>query len=163
MSNYHPLPQPEELTTREKEDAMGAYLMMFAAIAAGLPLPIINLIASVIYYYINKSGNRFVKFHSLQALLSSLPLTIMNAIGLFWGIRILFDEDYTLNDFFYGYAGMVVIFNLIYYVFGILAAIKARKGRMFYYWFFGKIAYHHAFKVVENFDTLPTTNTPPKL
>ncbi|MCH8319303.1 MAG: hypothetical protein IIA88_12580, partial [Bacteroidetes bacterium] len=44
-TKYLPVPQPDEIPTREKEDAMGAYLMMFAAIAAGLPLPIINLIA----------------------------------------------------------------------------------------------------------------------
>ncbi|MCH8330385.1 MAG: hypothetical protein IH946_03240, partial [Bacteroidetes bacterium] len=50
---YHPLPQPDDIPTREREDAMGAYLMMFAAVAAGLPLPIINLIAAIIYYYVN--------------------------------------------------------------------------------------------------------------
>ena len=32
---YHPLSQPDELTSREKEDAMGAYLMMFASIEIG--------------------------------------------------------------------------------------------------------------------------------
>ena len=31
------LPQPQDLTVREKEDAMGAYLMMFAAWGAGSP------------------------------------------------------------------------------------------------------------------------------
>ena len=46
---FHPLQQPDEIPEREKEDAMGAYLMMFAAVAIGLPLPIINLIASIIY------------------------------------------------------------------------------------------------------------------
>jgi hypothetical protein len=51
---YHPVPQPEELSNKEKDDAMGGYLMMFAALAVGLPLPIINLIASIIYYYTNK-------------------------------------------------------------------------------------------------------------
>ena len=48
-TGYHPLPQPHELSEREKEDAMGAYLMMFAAVGAGLPLPVINLIAAIIY------------------------------------------------------------------------------------------------------------------
>ena len=70
---YYPLPQPEEIPEREKEDAMGAYLMMFAAVAIGLPLPIINLIASFIYYYINRKKSRFIHFHSLQSLLSQIP------------------------------------------------------------------------------------------
>ena len=50
---YVKLPQPQDLSEREKEDAMGAYLMMFAALATSLPLPIINLIAAIVYYYIN--------------------------------------------------------------------------------------------------------------
>src|SRR5438477_6013265 len=87
---YYPLEQPDELTTREKEDAMGAYLMMFAAIGAGLPLPIINLIAAVIYYFINKSASRFVRFHSYQALIATIPTTLINAGAMFWIIRILF-------------------------------------------------------------------------
>ena len=64
---YYPLEQPDELSTRQKEDAMGAYLMMFAALGAGLPLPIINLIAAVIYYYINKSASSVVGIVEIKA------------------------------------------------------------------------------------------------
>ena len=148
--NYHPLPQPEELPKKEKEDAMGAYMMMFAAVAVGLPLPIINLLAAIIYYYVNKSSSRFVRFHSLQSLLSSLPLTIMNGIGLFWSLRILFTDEWSLNNIYLGYIGMLFIVNILYYIMGILAAIKAYKGRMFYYWFFGQMCYHIAFQIKEN-------------
>ncbi len=79
MTEYYPLEQPEEIETRIREDAMGAYLMMFGALAAGLPLPIINLIAAVVYYYINKGKSRFVRFHALQSLYSQIPTTLMNA------------------------------------------------------------------------------------
>ena len=48
------LPQPDQLAEREKEDGMGAYLMIFAAFAVGLPLPVVNLIAALIYYFIKK-------------------------------------------------------------------------------------------------------------
>src|SRR5437868_15475390 len=89
---FHPLEQPDELTIRQKEDAMGAYLMMFAAIGAGLPLPIINLAAAVIYYYINKSSSRFVKFHSYQALIATIPTTVINAGAMFWTLRIMFSD-----------------------------------------------------------------------
>ena len=47
---YHPVEQPDDISLRDREDAMGGYLMMFAALAAGLPLPIINLIASIVYW-----------------------------------------------------------------------------------------------------------------
>lgn len=67
---YMKLPQPHELSEREKEDARGAYLMMFAALATTLPLPIINLIAAIVYYYVNRKKGRFIHFHCLQSLLS---------------------------------------------------------------------------------------------
>ena len=71
MSTYLPLPQPNELDEREKEDAMGAYFMMFAALASSLPLPIINLIAAVIYYYINRKKTGLFTFTVYKAFFPS--------------------------------------------------------------------------------------------
>ena len=71
------LPQPDQLSSREKEDGMGAYLMMFAAFAVGLPLPVVNLIAALIYYSINRKKGRFVHFHCLQSFLSQIPTTLL--------------------------------------------------------------------------------------
>src|ERR1044071_1130098 len=116
-TKYHPLPQPEEVSVREKEDAMGAYLMMFAAIGAGLPLPIINLIAAIIYYYINKSSSRFVKFHSYQALIATIPTTLINAGAMFWILHIVFG-DWHVTANFKGYIVATVIANLAYFVIG---------------------------------------------
>ena len=62
---YVKLPQPHELSEREKEDAMGAYLMMFAALATSLPLPIINLIAATVYYYVNRKKRKVYSFSLL--------------------------------------------------------------------------------------------------
>ncbi len=66
----HPIPQPDQVKPSDREDGMGAYLMMFAALAAGLPLPIINVIASLIYYFVNRKKSPFVHFHCLQSFLS---------------------------------------------------------------------------------------------
>jgi len=147
---YHDLPQPDELTKREKEDAMGAYLMMFAGIAAGLPLPILNLLASVIYYFVNKNKSRFVKFHALQSLWSQLPTTFMNAILLFWTLQILVFENFEWSNIYIGYLSAVVIANMLYFIFSIVGAVQARKGRMYYFIFFGKLSYHQAFLVRED-------------
>ena len=73
------LPQPEEIAEREKEDAMAAYLMMFASLAIGLPIPLVNLIASFIYFFVNRKSSPFVAFHSLQALLTHVPVVLLNA------------------------------------------------------------------------------------
>jgi uncharacterized membrane protein len=158
---FYQLPQPEELTVRECEDAMGAYLMMFAALGAGLPLPIINLIAAIIYYYINKSKSRFVRFHALQSLLSQIPITILNALAVFWTIRNFFEFS-QFNQTYWGYIIMMVIANLLYFAFSIVGAVKARKGRFYYFIFFGRIAYESIYKI-ENHSTELAINKPPRM
>ena len=157
---YYPLEQPEALTKREKEDGMGAYLMMFAAIGAGLPLPIINLIAAVVYYLINQAKSRFVRFHALQSLLSQLPTSIVNAVAVFWAIRIYFFESLEMSDLFKGYLIMMVALNLVYFVYSIIAAVKARNGQMYYFLFFGRYAYHRVYLIREEFEVKPVNNPP---
>jgi uncharacterized membrane protein len=147
QAGHYPLPQPHELSEREKEDAMGAYLMMFAAIGAGLPLPIVNLLAGIIYFSVNAKKSRFIRFHCHQALISQAPTALLNAGLLFWAVRIFLLESMEMNKFFIGYALTVALFNLAYFVFGIKGAVKARKGQMYYMTFFGRISYDHAYRL----------------
>jgi uncharacterized membrane protein len=143
-SQYLPLPQPDEIPLREKEDAMGAYFMMFAALAVGIPFPLLNLIAAIIYLYLNKNKSRFVHFHALQSLYSQIPVTILNA-GLVTWVIINLAGKYEFTDEFTGYAIMTGIGNLIYLIFSLIAAAKAHKGLFYYFIFFGRMAYHRSY------------------
>jgi len=134
------IPQPDEISSREKEDAMGAYLMMFAAWGIGLPLPILNLIAAVIYFYINKKNSRFVSFHSLQSLLSQVPVTLINVGLIVWLIRNLF-TDLTFSSAFFICLVFMVLSNIMYILFSVIALVRARKGRFFYMPFFGRVTF----------------------
>lgn len=145
ITGYYPLPQPDEIPERDREDAMGAYLMMFAAVASSLPLPIVNLIAAFIYYYVNRKKSRFIHYHSLQSLLSQLPTTFMNWGLLYWIIMIWTQDDWMYDDYFKGYVFAVVIANILYIIFSLIAAVRARKGRMYYFLFFGKLSYQQVF------------------
>jgi len=142
---------------------MGAYLMMFASMGAGLPLPIINLIASVIYFVINKKKSRFVKFHAYQSLLSQLPTSLINGIGVFWAAQIFIFDNYDVTDMFKGYILMAIVLNLLYFIFSIVGAIKARAGQMYYFLFFGKLAYHYAYAVKDEDELKEHVNEPPKI
>ena len=144
-SAFHPLPQPDEIPERDREDAMGSYLMMFAAVAVALPLPVINLIAAIVYYYVNRRKSRFIHFHTLQSLLSQLPTTLLNWGLLIWGLQIWLFRNTEDTDLFWGYLIMVIIANLLYFIFSLLAAYKARKGLMYYFLFFGKLSYSLVF------------------
>ena len=139
-STHIALPQPHEIPKRDREDAMGAYLMMFAAWGAGLPLPLLNLLAAIIYFFTNKKTSRFVSFHAYQSLLTQIPISILNASAVAWTLRNLY-KDYAFSDYFWNYSIFIGLWNLIYMVFSIIACVQARKGRFYYFWVFGRIAF----------------------
>lgn len=172
-TNYYKLEQPNEISISDREDAMGSYLMMFGALAVGLPLPIINLIASVVYYVLNAKKSRFIKFHALQSMWSQLPTTLLNAGLIFWTFVKMIPElkensnvdnfeFLTTDNLFWGYLISVLIANLLYVIFSIIGAIKARRGEMYYFIFFGKLAYHMAYKKRAEDQNHSNQNLPPR-
>jgi len=145
---YH-IPQPEDITQREREDAMGAYLMTFAAIGAGLPIPMAGFIASLIYHATNAKKSDFVGFHSYQSLVTEFPVSVLNAILVVWAIVIFWDAARPYGDFvwpedltaFWVFLVFSITATLVYMIFSIIACIQARKGRFYYFFFFGRIAF----------------------
>ncbi|HUI69835.1 MAG TPA: DUF4870 domain-containing protein [Spirochaetia bacterium] len=134
------LPQPDDITQRERDDAMGAYLMMFASLAVGLPIPLLNLVASVIYFFVNKKTSAFVAFHALQALLSHIPVVLLNAGVVAWIIANVATHSSSWGWFLW-YLFFSILVNLTYVVWSIVALVHANKGRFFYMPFFGRISF----------------------
>jgi len=134
------LPQPGEIPAAERDDALGAYLMMFASLAVGLPLPFLNLIASFIYYSINKKRSAFVAFHALQALLAHLPVAIGNAGAVVGFIFILIGRRAAPGAFWIFLVALVVL-NILYLVYSIIAMLRAAKGRFYYIPLAGRAAF----------------------
>jgi len=161
MNEYVEIPQPHEINTKERERSLAAYFMMFATSAAGLPLPFLNFLASLFYYYFIKNTSRFTHFHSLQSLLSQIPVSIFNGIAVVGIVRVFY-FDFSMSDTFIGYLIAVAFANFIYIVFSLIAAFKAYKGRMYYFIFFGQIAYNQAFKYRGEQEEKIVENRPPK-
>lgn len=157
------IPQPEEITQKERDDAMGAYLMMFAAAGFGMPLPFLSLIASIIYFYINKKVSDFVAFHAYQSLITQLPISLINAYAIFWFIKLAFTEGATFGSFLI-FLLFAIFMNIVYFIFSIVGAIKARKGRFYYFLFFGRIAFtkYYSQKAQERKKERQIANKPPK-
>jgi len=159
---YHPLPQPDEIEIRVREDAMGAYFMMFATTAMGLPLPILNLVAAVIYFYVNRDKGKFVQFHTLQSLYSQIPVTLLNSGLVVWTI-VNFVRDYDFTSFYWGYLIMCATAGLLYFIFSLVGAVRARKGMFYYFVFFGKVAYHQVYRIRHDRNSRITENRPPSI
>ena len=120
----------------EKEKASNSYLMSLMAIVVGLPLPIVNLVATAIFWLANRKSTYFVKWHCTQAMLSQLVLVFINSRSFWWTISILFGSEVVSNEYF-AYLFMVLILNIFEFVTTMYVMIQVRKGNHVHFWFFG--------------------------
>ena len=122
----------------EAETASNSYLMSLIAIIVGLPLPIINLIATLIFYLSNRKSTYFVRWHCTQALLSQLSMLFINSYGFCWSVSIIFTNE-TITNNYIAYLIAAIIFNLTELIVTIYTAIKTRKGIHVEWWFYGTL------------------------
>lgn len=129
---------PYEPGEHEAEAASNSYIMSLIAIIAGLPLPIVNLIATLIFYMGNRKSTYFVRWHCTQALLSQLSLLFINSYGFWWTISIIFSDEKITNHYV-SYMVAIVIFNLIEFITTIYTASQVGKGKHVSWWFYGTL------------------------
>lgn len=122
----------------EAEKASNSYLMSLIAVIAGLPLPIINLIATLIFYLGNRNGTYFVRWHCTQALLSQFSLLFMNSFGFWWTVSIVFGDE-TVSNLYIAYMMTVFLFNVVEFIATIYTAIATRKGQHVSWWLYGDL------------------------
>lgn len=118
----------------EREKASNSYLMSVIFITFALPLPIINLIATIVFSLANRKAPEFVKWHCTQALLSQFSLFVINTVACIWTILLLF-QVFTLSNWYFGYLITIILFNIWEFLATIVAAIITRKG-VHHRWFF---------------------------
>lgn len=122
----------------ESESASNSYLMSMLALMAGLPLPIINLIATIVFFLGNRKGTYFVRWHCMQALLSQFTVLLMNSCGFWWTVHILFGSA-TVTNHYISYIVTILIFNIAEFAGTIYTAINTRKGIHVVWWFYGDL------------------------
>lgn len=122
----------------EAEKASNSYVMSVVALVAGLPLPIINLIATFIFFVANRKGTYFVRWHCMQALLSQFSLLLINSFGFWWTISIIFDSEPITNKYI-AYIITVLLFNLAEFITTVYTAVNTRKGIHVSWWFYGNL------------------------
>ena len=127
-----------EPTEHEAEKASNSYLMSLIALIVGLPLPIINLLATLIFYVGNRKGTYFVRWHCTQALLSQLTILFINSFGFWWTISIIFTEEIITSKYI-AYMIVSLVFNLFEFIVTIFTAIQTRKGIHVEWWFYGNL------------------------
>lgn len=122
----------------ETEKASNSYLMSLVALLAGLPFPVINLLATVFFYLANRKSTYFVRWHCTQALLSQLSLLLMNSYGFWWTVSVIFSDE-TISNGYIAYMLTIFLFNIVEFVVTIYTAIQTRKGIHVEWWFYGNL------------------------
>lgn len=122
----------------ENEKASQSYLMSVIAIMVGLPLPIINLLATLLFYLNNKKSSYYVRWHCTQALLSQLTVLIINSGTYYWTLSIIFGDN-EINNSYIAYLITVIIFNLSEFILTVYTAIQSNKGKHIEWFFWGDI------------------------
>ena len=136
----HLRPFPYKPGEHECERASNSYLMSVVAVIAGLPLPIINLIATLAFWFGNRKSTYFVRWHCTQALLSQAVLLVMNTVGFWWTINVLMQEA-TVTNLYISYMMTIVLFNIIEFVATAYTAQKTRNGVHVEWWFYGDLTH----------------------
>jgi len=122
----------------ELEKASNGYLMSLIAVIAGMPLPIINLLATLLFYFGNRKSTWFVRWHCTQTLLSQLTVLVMNSVGFSWTLSVLFGNA-VLTNAYIGYMITILLFNIAEFVITMNAAVKTRRGEHVELWFWGSL------------------------
>ena len=111
----------------EAESASNAYLLSLVLLVGGAPLPILNLLASVIFYFGARRSSPFVRWHCTQALVGQLLLIPVNSTFLWMTLGLLFGHR-ELDDFYVGWGLVMLALNAAELIASIYAAIKVRQG-----------------------------------
>lgn len=119
-----------------RERASYAYLMQLLIFMIALPLPLINLLGGITFWFFTRKNALFVKWHAIQALISQIWLYLVNACMMGWTFMILFN-DTPLSSLYFSTLFTLIIFNLVDYVYTIITAIKVRKGIHYKWWIYG--------------------------
>jgi len=122
----------------EMERASNSYLMSLLALIVGAPLPIINLIATLIFYLGNRRSSFFVRWHCTQALLSQLSVFFLISYGFWWTMSIMF-TDAAISNEYVAYMITVSLFNVFEFISTLYTAIEVRKGKHVRWWIIGDI------------------------
>lgn len=127
--------QPE---LQETQSAANSYIMSMVAVLVGMPLPIINLLATLGFAIGQRRNTYFVRWHATQALLSQFSLLIMNSVGFYWTLSIMFSSR-EVSNLYIAYMITIALYNLTEFVATIYTAIQVGKGRHITWFFFGDL------------------------
>jgi uncharacterized Tic20 family protein len=122
----------------QSEKASNSYLMSLIGITMGILLPVVHLFSTFFYFWGNRKGPFFVRWHCIQALSLQVVIAMVNVTAFIWSLYILFGPVEITNNYL-GYILAMIVFNLASFIFTIYSAVQTRKGRHVYWYLLGPV------------------------
>ena len=129
-------PLQTKVPESDLEKASNSYLMSLLAMFVGMPIPILNLVATLIFFFGNRKASNFVRWHCTQALVTQISLFAFNTISFWWTIGI-FTGEFNLSNIYFAYLIFVLLINLVEIIQTIISATNIRKGKSVRWFFYG--------------------------
>ena len=117
----------------EAESASNSYLLSLVLLVGGAPLPILNLLASVIFLFGARRSAPFVRWHATQALVGQLAVIPVNTVFLWMTLSILFGNR-EFDNFYVGWGLAMLALNAAELIASIYAAVRVRRGEDVRWW-----------------------------
>jgi uncharacterized membrane protein len=111
----------------EYEQASNSYLMAVVSVIAGIPLPIINLIAAIGFYLGHRKSTYFVRWHCIQSIIGQALLIPFNSIAFGWTIGVIFGNR-EASTAYWIYIITILWFNIFEFIVVLYTASKVRNG-----------------------------------
>lgn len=112
----------------DAERASNAYLMSLVVFMGGLPLPILNLLATLIFAFAYRKASYFVRWHCMQTLVSQLFIFCFNTVVFWWTVTYVFEKK-PFTEAYYWYLAFVILLNIAEIAMTIYMAIEVRKHK----------------------------------
>ncbi|HLO91232.1 MAG: hypothetical protein ACM3ME_07985 [Chloroflexota bacterium] len=118
--------------------ASNSYLISLVLMVAGAPIPFVGLFANVMFYLSNRRASHFVRWHTMQALVSQFSLWAINTVAFWWIWAIAFGDRFIDNNFI-SYMITVTVFNISEMIATIYTVARTRNGHHVEWWFYSDL------------------------
>ena len=117
-----------ELKEDEKEIITNSYLMSLAVFVTTMPIPVINLIANLYFYFSHRKSSYVIRWHALNSLFSQIPLFFINSFTWYVVWQILWGEM-EINNWTIAYLVIACLLNVLELLSSIICCLKVKKDK----------------------------------
>lgn len=117
-----------DLKDDEKDVITNSYLMSLAVFVTTMPIPVINLVANLYFYFSHRKSSYIVRWHALNSLFTQIPLFFINSFTWFIVWQVLWGEIKTSN-WIIAYISIAALLNILEIISSIMCCLKIQRDK----------------------------------